>query len=206
MDGIIFDIDGTIWDSREQVASSWNIAIAENSSLKIQVDAPLLKTLFGKPMNEIKEIIFPELSPADKDALAIKCYTYENEFLSKNPVPAYAGVLDTMKALSEKYKLFICSNCQAGYIEVCMKSTGITPYITDYICFEDTNLPKGENIKILMQRNHIKNAVYVGDVQGDADAAAFAGIPTVFASYGFGTIQNPWATIDTFFDLQKLFL
>lgn len=206
MDGIIFDIDGTIWDSREQVASSWNAAIAENSSLEIRVDAPLLKTLFGKPMDEIKEIIFPALSPADQDFLAVKCYTYENEYLSKHPAPSYAGVLDTIRALSEKYKLFICSNCQAGYIEVCMKGTGIAPYITDYICFEDTNLPKGENIKLLMQRNHLKDAVYVGDVQGDADAASFAGIPTVFASYGFGTIQNPWATINTFYDLQKIFL
>ena len=31
MDSIIFDVDGTLWDSVDPVAESWNLAIAENT-------------------------------------------------------------------------------------------------------------------------------------------------------------------------------
>ena len=37
-----------------------------------------------------------------------------------------------------------------------------------------------------MERNGIEKAVYVGDTQGDCDASRAAGIPFVWASYGFG--------------------
>ena len=33
MDGIIFDVDGTLWDSTEAVARSWNQAIEENTQM-----------------------------------------------------------------------------------------------------------------------------------------------------------------------------
>lgn len=51
------------------------------------------------------------------------------------------------------------------------------------------------NIKILMERNNIKTAVYIGDTEGDETAARFAGIPFIYAEYGFGTAQAPDASI-----------
>ena len=33
MDGIIFDVDGTLWDSTDSVTESWNMAIRENSDI-----------------------------------------------------------------------------------------------------------------------------------------------------------------------------
>ena len=62
MVGIIFDIDGTLWDSTEVVAESWNRAIQEKSSIKKIVTAEELKALFGRPVNEIIENVFPMLS------------------------------------------------------------------------------------------------------------------------------------------------
>ena len=37
MDGIIFDVDGTLWDSTDSVAESWNLAIRENSTLDLTI-------------------------------------------------------------------------------------------------------------------------------------------------------------------------
>ena len=53
MDGIIFDVDGTLWDSVEVVAESWNLAIKENSDLEPNLNREILQGLFGKTMDEI---------------------------------------------------------------------------------------------------------------------------------------------------------
>lgn len=56
-----------------------------------------------------------------------------------------------------------------------------------------------------MERNHIKKAVYVGDTQGDMLAAKFAGIPFVFASYGFGKPEAYDYIIEKPIDLLNIF-
>lgn len=42
---------------------------------------------------------------------------------------------------------------------------------------------------MVILRNGIENAVYVGDTQSDCDAARQAGVPFIFASYGFGNVD-----------------
>lgn len=58
MDGIIFDVDGTLWDSVEVVAESWNLAIKENSDLEPNLNREILQGLFGKTMDEIAAGVF----------------------------------------------------------------------------------------------------------------------------------------------------
>ena len=63
MDGIIFDVDGTLWNSTDAVAKAWTKAIEENSDLDLIVDAPLLNRIFGKTMDEICDIVFLPFYP-----------------------------------------------------------------------------------------------------------------------------------------------
>lgn len=206
MDGIIFDIDGTLWDSTDSVAASWNRAIRENSSLDLTIDAEILSGLFGKTMTEIGNALFPDYPEDERNRLLEICYQYENNYLIDHPGAAYPGVLDTIRKLYEKYPLFIVSNCQLGYIEVTMKGTGIEPYIKDHLCFGETQVSKGETLLMLMGRNDLKTPVYVGDTQGDADACRHAGIPFIFAEYGFGNVPDAAVRISTFSELCEMFL
>ena len=54
-----------------------------------------------------------------------------------------------------------------------------------------------------MERNGISEAVYVGDIQKDADASANAGVPCIWAAYGFGTIEDPARVINSIDELPQ---
>lgn len=60
----------------------------------------------------------------------------------------------------------------------------------DYESYENIFLSKGENIKLVVSRNNLKNPIYVGDTKGDMEASYYAGIPFVYASYGFGKVES----------------
>ena len=146
MDSIIFDVDGTIWDSTQSVADSWNIAIKEHSDLDLTLEPVSLSRVFGKTMTEIADAVFPDLEPVKRMELLDFCFEEENRYLETHPGTVYKGVVETIRELAEHYPLFIVSNCQCGYIEVMLKTTGLAPYIKDHLCFGETQTPKGDTI------------------------------------------------------------
>ncbi|MDN0044877.1 HAD family hydrolase [Mediterraneibacter glycyrrhizinilyticus] len=206
MDSIIFDVDGTIWDSTQSVADSWNKAIREHSDLDLTLDPVSLSRVFGKTMTEIADALFPALDTEARMKLLDACYAEENRYLEDHPGLLYDGVAGTIRNLSLRYPLYIVSNCQCGYIEVMLKTSGLAPYIKDHLCFGETLRPKGETIRMLMEKNSLKSPVYVGDTQGDADACKAAGIPFIFAEYGFGDVPDAATRIQRFSDLEKICL
>lgn len=204
MDGIIFDVDGTLWDSTETVAQSWSRAIAENSDLDITIDGDILKKLFGKTMDEIYEVLFPALSREEQERLGSLCFAYENSLLETRPGTLYQGVQETLLRLSKKHKLFIVSNCQCGYIELFLKASGLSPVIKDHLCFGETQTPKGDTIRTLMERNGLKDPLYIGDTMGDCQACRKAGIPFIFAEYGFGNVPEAEVKIGSISELPDI--
>lgn len=206
MDGIIFDVDGTLWDSTETVAKAWTQAIRDASDLDMIVDGPLLSGLFGKTMDEICAALFPSLPVEERYRIGELCFQYENDLLETELGALYDGVEETLRKLSEKYPLYIVSNCQCGYIEVMLRSTGLGKYVKDTLCFGQTQTPKGQTIRTLMERNGLKDVVYVGDTQGDADACKEAGVPFVFAGYGFGDVPEASQRIDSISQLCEKYL
>ena len=186
-ESLIFDIDGTLWDSRALVAEGYNIQLRAEGLSHLCVTAEDLKPLFGKVMTEIADTILASIPESERYALMDRCMVTENRYLHENPCRiGYPGVKETLEKLSEKYRLFIVSNSQCGYPELCIEKLGLRGLIRDHMCFGDTGTPKGETIRRLMERNNIKNAAYIGDTQGDLDASEAAGIPFIFAAYGFG--------------------
>lgn len=201
--GIIFDLDGTLWDSRESVAEAWNRAIEEHSSLGVRVNADILGKLFGKPMDVIFGQLFPQETLEERKRLSEKCCEYENERILTHPGVLYQDVEETLKVLSSQYPLYIVSNCQNGYIEAFLEVTGFGGYFQDFTCPGATGKMKGENIRIIMERNGLEEAVYVGDTQGDADASKEAGVPFIFAAYGLGETDDYWKKIEGFGELAN---
>lgn len=204
MDGIIFDIDGTLWNSSKPVLDSWNMAICDHVGPDAMISAEFLAGLFGLPMNKIAAALFPDFDEAEQMRLGEICFEYENNYLETHPGILYSGVLEAIPALSKKYKLYIVSNCQCGYIDVFLKTSGLAPYIQDYLCYGDTKTSKGQTIRTLMKKNHLENVVYVGDTQGDANACKEADIPFIFVTYGFGDVPEAKVKIDNLTELEEV--
>ena len=205
MDSIIFDVDGTLWDSTEIVADAWTRYLKEERHINMDITAEKLKSLFGQLLPQIAAKLFPEFSQEQQLSIIDGCCEAEHRALEKEKAPIYPGLEETLSALSKKYPLFIVSNCQAGYIEVFLKSSGLGKYFRGHLCFGDTGLEKHDTILKLMDTYHLKDTVYVGDTMGDFLSCRKAGIPFVFASYGFGDVPEPDYRISRPADLTKLF-
>lgn len=205
-DGIIFDVDGTLWDVRKVVEKSWSDTITRETDWPIRFDDKSLGAMFGKTMDTIFFHFYPESTREEYERLTSIIYNVQSKNLVECAPPLYEGVEDMLKKLSVHYKLFIVTNAQRGYIDTIFKVHNIRKYFTDWMCFGDTGEPKDVTITKLMERNHLERAVYVGDTQGDADACAKAGIPIVYAQYGLGKVDKPWKSIERFTELGDIFL
>lgn len=190
-ENIIFDVDGTLWDTTGTVADSWNCAVESLGYPPAAITGEQLKQEFGKTMDVIAEDLFPRLPLKERQILMEACCRYEDDFLEKLTVPPlYPGIRETLTELSKTHRLFIVSNCQSGYIELFLRKSGLTDLVTDIECFGNTKKTKGENIRLLMDRNIPGSTCYVGDTDGDLTAASSAGIPFIHAAYGFGTVDE----------------
>ncbi|MCQ2968813.1 MAG: HAD family hydrolase [Clostridium sp.] len=204
IDSIIFDLDGTLWNSIEGVSKTWSFVLKKYDYEKKEVTVEDLYNCMGKQIDEIGEILFPNLNSKVRKSLMNECCALENKYLGEHGGILYDKVEETLKKLSEKYKLFIVSNCQDGYIECFFKAHKLDKYFTDYEHPGRTGLSKGENNKLIIERNNLKNPVYVGDTKGDAESARIAGIPFVFAKYGFGKVEEYKYEINKFDDLLTI--
>ena len=204
-ESLIFDIDGTLWDSRALVAEGYNIQLKEEGLEHLCVTAEDLKPLFGKVMTEIADSILASIPAESRYDLMERCMATENKYLEENPCRiGYPGVLETIAKLHEKYRLFIVSNSQCGYPELCMEKLGLTPYIEGHLCFGDTGTSKGKTIRTLMEKHCITDCAYIGDTQGDYEATVEAEVPFIWCSYGFGTPEGFAEKVDRFEDLLNL--
>ncbi|MCQ2519802.1 MAG: HAD family hydrolase [Lachnospiraceae bacterium] len=209
MNHLIFDIDGTLWNTTGVVAGAWNGAIkaANIPELKdLNVTDKMLQKEFGKPMDVIADDLFGPIDAGLKAKLLDHCCELEHIAIDENTEDlTYPGVKEVIRELSKNNKLYIVSNCQNGYIELVMKKLGIEDIIDDIECFGHTGLQKSENIGLVVKRNNIDKAYYIGDTYGDYTATKEAGCEFIFAEYGFGEVDNPDYVIKQFSDLLKMF-
>lgn len=204
-ESLIFDIDGTLWDSRALVAEGYNIQLRAEGLEHLCVTAEDLKPLFGKVMTEIADAILAEIPVPERYALMDRCMATENRYLHSDPCRiGYPGIRHTMELLSKKHRLFIVSNSQCGYPELCIEKLGLGDHISGHLCFGDTGTEKAVTIRRLMERHGITSAAYIGDTQGDLEAAEGAGIDFILAAYGFGQPDRWVAKIQRFEELLTL--
>ena len=201
---VIFDLDGTLWDSAVSVAESWNMEIERVTGMPSNISPDDIRRNMGKTMNDIADDLMGGFPPDERYALARKCEVFENAYITEHGGELFPGVRETLGSLRDAgVPMAVVSNCQEGYIPAFIESMDMAEYFVDYEEWGRSGLLKADNIRLVMERNGMDKAVYVGDIQKDADASAEAGVPCIWASYGFGHISEPAAVLESFSELPE---
>ncbi len=203
-DGVIFDVDGTIWDATETIVKAYNTILERHTRFDYRLTADDLKRVFGLPMDEIGRRVFKDTSPEESHELMAQVLAIQPEVMREDPPAAFEGVRDVFALLSRKIPVLIVSNCQAGYISDCLSLTGLAAFVREGICPADTGLLKADNIRLIAGKYGLSHPVYVGDTAGDQEASINAGVPFVFASYGYGRTQGADAVLSSITELPSL--
>lgn len=204
---MIFDVDGTLWDTTDAAARIWSDVAAKYPEVKDEVTAEKLKNLYGLPLEDIAEKLFVSVPRETAIRVMEECVRVQCPILAKGGASLIGDVAGAFGKLRERYRIFIVSNCRSGYIEAMLEAHGLAGLVDDFTCPGDTGLLKADNIRLICERNHLplRAAVYVGDTLPDEVAAHAAGVPFVFAEYGFGRCENPDYRIADIMELTELF-
>ncbi len=204
--GLIFDMDGTLWDSSENVARSWTEKLHQLGEHRRAITREDIMGVMGLTMDKIAEIIFDDLSEERRMELLDQCCRYENDYLREHGGVLYPDLEKTLQRLQTNYSLYIVSNCQQGYIEAFLEYYGFGKYFEDIECYGNNLKEKGDNIALIARRNQLTGGYYIGDIQGDYDATMKAGLSFIHAAYGFGRIRETVPELKQFSDLPELLL
>ena len=200
-DSLIFDLDGTLWDTCAQCAKAWNNVLVSEGIDYRKITAGDVRAVTGKPHEDCIRLTFSDLSEDQIERISNATMIEDNRVIEEQGGILYEGVIEGLNNLINRYPLFIVSNCQSGYIETFLRLNGLEVAFNDIECWGNTGLPKGQNLKNIIERNQLQNPLMIGDAEGDEIAARECSIPFAYVTYGFGTSVSPDLTFSSFENL-----
>ncbi|WP_183565048.1 HAD family hydrolase [Mucilaginibacter sp. SP1R1] len=204
-DSLIFDMDGTLWDAVDTYANSWNL-VFEKRSIKRILGRDDLMQLMGMEGKKLTKVLMPDFDDDAAQGIYMDVNETRRQILPTSGGLMYAGVTEGFRQLATKYKLFILSNCAVGIIPLFIKWADIEDQVTDSMAYGQNNMPKHHNMQLLIDKHQLKNPVYIGDTNGDAEQTRMAGIPFIFVTYGFGQTDDYELKFDDFESLTKYYM
>jgi phosphoglycolate phosphatase len=203
-DALIFDLDGTLWDTCATCAKGWNRVLVRNAIRYREMVEADVRAICGRTHEDAIATAFPGLSQTDLDIVTRETMAEDNAIVAEEGGMLYPGVLEVIPRLAERMPLLIVSNCQAGYIEVFLKNSGLAPHFVDFECWGNTGRPKADNVAAVIARQRLAQPLFIGDTEGDREAALKNGLRFVHAAYGFGAVAGAHAVIGSLHDLEAL--
>lgn len=189
---VLFDLDGTLWDSSRAFLPAWNEVLAAHSDVRGPVTLEEIGSYMGLTPEVMAGRMFPTLASDEALRLLYLCFDAEEKILREKGAILYEGVEALLSALHNDYFVAIVSNSQDGYVQAFLDYYGFWQYVDDIEMAGRTGKPKWDNITLVLERAGIdrRDALYIGDTQGDLDAADKAGVRFIFADYGFGKVDR----------------
>jgi phosphoglycolate phosphatase len=206
VDSVVFDLDGTLWDTCDACATAWNRVLRRHDISFRAVTATDVRSVAGMPHDACIRQVFRALSERELAILSEDTRIEDNRAIAELGGVLYPGVPDGLARLQARFPLFIVSNCQAGYIETFFASSGLAKLFCDFECWGNTGLSKADNLKRVIARNQLVAPIFIGDTPGDQHAAEACGVPFVHVTYGFGTCPGWRVRASSFAELVQQLL
>lgn len=204
--GILFDLDGTLWDASESTARAWT-EVFRMWGLPGLVTREQIRGVGGKPYLECLRLICPQaLGLQDFDRLLVELSVAEQRWMEHLGGAFYPGAIEAVRELARQYPVFLVSNCNQWYLESFLRHSELGGVFSGAICYGTTGSPKADNIKCLIDKFGIRRGFYIGDTKGDMEASLAAGVRYVHAAFGFGgsLIPNSYFVLKGYDDLPDL--
>ena len=209
IDLIIFDLDGTLVDSRDDIANAVNftlkkIGLKEKSISEISSYIGTgIEDLIGKSLGNKQEVLLTRaLSVFEK---------YYRKHSTDNSV-LYPNVKEILEYFKNKRKVIV-TNRNYGFALIALNKLGIYDYFENVVGGDDIGCMKPSSCPLDRSMNRLntnkEEAIIVGDMDIDIVAGKKAGIITCGVTYGIGKKEDiikakPDFIIDDIIDLKDI--
>lgn len=187
----IFDFDGTLVDSRADLATSMNYSLKKLGYPEKSFET--LVSYIGGGRDEFIGLAF-ETDDSDLKERALGIFNKHYSEHCTDQTYLYPKAESVLNQLKEKSQLFILSNKPVSFIRPILNHFSLTD------CFQEilgqyslaSVKPDPEGILHIIEKYKLKpeRTYMIGDHHTDMEAGKNAGIQTIYCQYGFGSPSN----------------
>ena len=198
--GVIFDLDGTLWDVADVTHMSAN-EVALKYGLNYVTKKAVLDS-FGLPKEGSAKNFFPDLPLSVSLPYTEEIIASNIDNLFKYGGKLYPDAKTVLQKLKDKYDLFIVTNSPfRRYAESFIVSTETAACFKEYYSAGELGLTKAQAIKKVVLDFSLQNALYVGDTETDYLSSKEAGVDFIYADFGFGKAPDAKFTVSALKEL-----
>lgn len=185
LEAIVFDLDGTLTDSKDAILASFNHALTSHGFPKI--DPVEYTPLIGIPLENQLLFFIPQNKLSFVPSI---CRAYHEHMMKKGMklIQVYPNVKETLERLPQKLGI-ATSKTSENAIPI-LEYLGLKKYFPVIVCNDDVKNPKPAPDLLLKALEKIRvkpeNALYVGDTRVDMEMAKNTGTKACAVTYGYG--------------------
>lgn len=182
---VIFDMDGTLVDSREIILGAYRHVLEE---LGQDYDESEVSSHVGRPLGAVYESLMPTHDNQQYLLELHRSWQQDNAHLLKG----YEGLDEFLKELKQNgYKLAIFTSAGRSRTELALKGLGVFELFDHIISADDVSEPKPHKEGVVslakLMETPLNEVVMIGDAEHDIASGKNAGVITIGVTHGFGT-------------------